>query len=213
MDNTSKDRSYYKGFNDGKNGGMMDDLVQRNKHLIPIPDHPDESSYDAGYKDGIKARGNENNSQSQDGGKRKDMQPTQKKQSSPMSSTQYSSRYKPPPSNNEVIFQLAKVVGILGAIIAIVYFTFYVFIPFVVVDFAIVAFAAGFVKKDWQQGLFFTAFATGFYTFLDYDGGWVTKYLEFSLHTPHVIILGIVYVNILAGAVGMFLLCKELLGD
>jgi hypothetical protein len=55
-------KAYDKGYREGKEGGIIDDIFQANKNIIPLPPPETEKSYDAGYEDGRADRYDDSNS-------------------------------------------------------------------------------------------------------------------------------------------------------
>jgi hypothetical protein len=64
---SNSDKAYDDGYNAGKNGGFMDDFVQGNKDIVPLPNGRYEGSYDGGYTDGHKDRYESGNNHYQGG--------------------------------------------------------------------------------------------------------------------------------------------------
>ncbi|MCX6241736.1 MAG: hypothetical protein NTX43_08035, partial [Bacteroidetes bacterium] len=106
---------------------------------------------------------------------------------------------------------IAKIIGFILIVAAIVWFVFAVAIPLIAINLALITLLVGLTRKGWNKFFFPLSILGAIYIVLDYNYGWFTKTLVNNLSFFKVIIPIFFYINIVAGLTAAYFTVRNIL--
>ena len=182
-----EDEAYEQGVHDGQEADFMDQAMNSMTKGFTLDPRLNEI-YQRGYQYGITHRPNP--------GASKDLEQRHREREKETNTPSVGDS-----SGTEVI---AKIIGVLIVVAAIVWFVFSIAIPLLVINIATLALIASFIRKNLSRLLLPLSIFGAVLGVADYNLGWFTKTLAANVSFLAELIPLLVYVNVVAGSIAAY---------